>query len=83
MYSVKLTKQAKKQLDKLGTVYLTKTLKAIDELEIDPFLGNKMKGELKGLYRVKVPPIRIIYKPDIKRKNIIIIVIGHRQGIYG
>ena len=83
VYKVRLTRKASKQLEKLGVQYRAKTVKALDELEHTPLLGIKLKGPLNGLYKVKIPPIRIIYQIDTKTKVIIVVAIGHRQGIYG
>jgi len=33
-------------------------------------------------YKIKIPPLRIIYTPDFKNKIIWIKAIGFREGIY-
>ena len=83
MATVKLTRKAEKQLLKLGEQYQAKTLRAFDELERTPLLGVRLKGNVEGLYKIKIPPVRIIYQFDAKTKIVIIVAIGHRQGVYG
>jgi len=41
-----------------------------------------LKGEYKGLYRLRVGNYRIIYKTDNENLIIILIRIGHRKDIY-
>ena len=82
MFQVKLTNKAEKDLKRLDKRYLSKISQSIDFLKINPLLGEKMTGDFLGAYRVKIPPIRIIYTPNFKDKTILIKAIGHRQGIY-
>ena len=51
-------------------------------LRDNPLLGEKMAGVFAGSYRIKIPPVRIIYMPDMKNKIIWIRAIGHRGDVY-
>ena len=82
MYRIKFTNRGEKDLKKLSNRYLIKTLSLIDNLKTNPFLGEKMSGNFIGSYRIKIPPIRIVYTPDLKGKTILVEAIGHRQGVY-
>lgn len=82
MYQIKLSNQAKKDLKKLSKIYLPKVSHSIGLLTKNPFLGEKMSGDFQGSYRIKIPPVRIIYRPDLKTKTIWIRAIGHRGYIY-
>jgi len=82
MYLVFLENRAKKVLRKVDKNIQKRILKNLHLLESNPFLGSKMHGEFQGYYRVKIPPLRIIYLPDIKNKIIKIRVIGFRGDIY-
>jgi len=57
-------------------------LKNLRLLKTEPFLGEKMAGQFQGSYRIKIPPLRIIYLPDLKNKIIWVRAIGFRGGIY-
>ena len=81
-YHVHLEKHAKKQLDKIPVIYRAKFEKVIDSLVQDPFSGKKLEGKLKGQYSVRVWPYRIIYRIYKKKLIVLIIDIGHRQGVY-
>lgn len=82
VYQVRLTNRAEKELKRLDKIYREKAAITIDILTANPFMGEKMAGEFRGSYRVKIPPIRIIYMLDISHKVIIVTAIRHRQGAY-
>lgn len=82
MFQIKLSNRAKKDLKKLDKRFLDKISKSIDILVTNPFLGEKMSGEYAGSYRVKIPPIRIIYSVDFENETVLIKTVGHRGGIY-
>lgn len=82
MFQVILANQAKKDLKRLDAVFKEKVIKNLKMLKENPFLGQKMAGQFEGSYRIKIPPIRIIYTPDIKNKIIFVRAIGFRGGVY-
>lgn len=81
-YQIHIVEKAKKELNKIPFLYQKKIIKSFDLLSKEPFLGKKLKGELKGYYSLKLWPYRIIYEIDQKNHVVIILKIGHRQGIY-
>lgn len=81
-YQIQVQKSAKKQLDKIPVQYRNKLEKAIDSLATDPFQGKKLEGELKGQYSIRVWPYRIIYQIYKKELIVLVIEVGHRQGVY-
>ena len=82
MFQVILANQAKRDLKRLDAVFKEKVIKNLKMLKENPFLGQKMAGQFEGSYRIKIPPIRIIYTPDIKNKIIFVRAIGFRGGVY-
>jgi len=54
----------------------------LDEIALDPFVGKKLKGEYENQYSYRVWPYRIIY--EIRKNELVVLVIrvGHRQGVY-
>ena len=81
-YQVKIQKSAEKQLAKIPAIYQDKFLRIFRSLAGDPFQGKKLEGELRGKYSVRVWPYRIIYQIYKKELIVLIIDIGHRQGVY-
>lgn len=82
LYQIRLTPKAEKELNKLKVGERAKILKQLVFLTADPFLGKKLKGELKDFYSLKAWPYRIIYQIYKNQLLIIVVGIGHRQGIY-
>lgn len=82
MFQVMLENKAEKQLKRLDNRYRTKALSCLHALKENIFLGEKMSGDFQGSYRIKIPPLRIIYAPDLKNKIIWIRAIGFRGGVY-
>ena len=82
MYQIKLSNRAKKELRKLDKRFEGKVTVSINLLKINPLAGEKTGGEFQGSYRIKIPPIRIIYTPDHENKIIWVRAVGQRQGIY-
>lgn len=81
-YQVVLVKSARKRLQKLPKIKKDSVLKALKELEQDPFLGKPLTGELAGLFSLRVWPYRIIYRIEKSRLVVIVLNIGHRQSAY-
>lgn len=82
MWQIKFEKKAKKELNNIPFKYQKRILSILSILQTNPFIGKKMKGKYNDCYNYKVWPYRIIYKIVKDVLLIIIIKIGHRQGIY-
>ena len=82
MYRINLSNQARKSLKKLDKRFQKKFLLVLQLLQDNPLLGEKMTGVFEGSYRIRIPPIRIIYAADMNNKIIWVRAIGHRGDIY-
>ncbi len=81
-YQIRFEPRVKKELAKIPEKYQERILCILPDLAKNPFLGKKLHGKLEGIYSYPVWPYRIIYKIYKNLLLIIIIQIGHRQGIY-
>ena len=81
-WELKLEKGAQKELDKIPAEYQKKISAVFPIIADDPFIGKKLDGKLVGFYSYQVWPYRIIYRVYKKVLVIIIVKIGHRQGVY-
>lgn len=72
--------QVIKQLKKLPVSEKKKVIRKLELLAMDPLTDRSLKGELGGLYSLRAWPYRIIY--EIKKDEIIIYSVAHRQGVY-
>lgn len=80
MYQVKLNNRAKKDLRKLDRRFQEKIGEMIDRLSQDPLIGIKLSGDLNDSYKIKIPPLRIVYSPNFKSKIILVKSLGFRGG---
>ncbi len=81
-YEVRIKPSAQKELKKLPKKEYYRILSAIVAISGNPYAGKKLEGEYKSCYSLRVWPYRIIYQIYQKELLIIIIRIGHRQGVY-
>ena len=77
---VEYSGRAKKQLDKLPNREAKKVLRKISALEDESVSGKFLRGDFAGFISLRVWPYRIIYR--IEKQVIVIVSIGHRQGVY-
>lgn len=81
MYQVVLKKSAQKNLKKIDKRHKPRVIQLLFLLQRNPYIGKPLLGVLKGYYSLRCWPYRIIYT-IYKKKIVVIIDIGHRQGVY-
>jgi mRNA interferase RelE/StbE len=81
-YTVKYTKEAKKNIEKLDQSIKQVIKKAIESLSSNPYRGKPLVYELSGLFSFRTSDYRIIYRIREEEILIIIIAVGHRKEIY-
>ncbi|MCD6275705.1 MAG: type II toxin-antitoxin system RelE/ParE family toxin [Thermoplasmata archaeon] len=82
-YLIKLKRSVEKEILKLPRDVIKRIVRAIDELENDPYPrdSKKIRGT-ERTYRLRVGNYRIIYQVDEERKEIIIYHVRHRKSVY-
>ncbi len=81
-YIVRIKPSAEKELKKLPKKDYYRIISAIVAISGNPFAGKKLEGEYRGCHSLRIWPYRIIYRIYQKELLVIIIRIGHRQGVY-
>lgn len=81
-YQLKLKPRAEKELKKLPKDTYYKILFAFTVLSGNPYVGKKMQGEYNNCYNYRVWSYRIIYEIHKQELVVLVIRVGHRQGIY-
>lgn len=81
-YRVRLKPSAEKAFQKIDKRYRQRILLALVVIGEDPYAGKKLRGERKDEWSYRVWPYRIIYQIYKNELLIIVINIGHRQGVY-
>ena len=77
-----ITPKALRQYQHLPKSEQVKIKKRLLILEQNPQEGKKLSGKLSGIRSLKVWPYRIIYFINKKQKQVFVITIAHRQGVY-
>jgi mRNA interferase RelE/StbE len=75
MYKILLHNKAAKEYKKLNDKSIARISKAIDTLKENPFYGKdikRLRGELKGKYRLRVGEYRIVYRVEEKEEIVIL-----------
>jgi len=81
-YSLKIKASAVKSLRRVPTAERLRLIEAIDRLATEPTAGGVLKGEFRGLRRLRVGRYRIVYEVDEGELTILVIRIGHRKDVY-
>jgi mRNA interferase RelE/StbE len=81
-YTVRLSKRAQKQLDKLSDSIAEPILNAIESLEDNPRPHGCKKLKGREGFRIRSGDYRIIYEILDKELIVDVIALGHRRDIY-
>ncbi len=80
-YFVYIPSSVKKPIKKIPQPWQTRILVILRALEINPFMGEKMHGDLSEKRKIKVWPYRIIYQINEKQNAIVVVEIKHRGNV--
>ncbi|MDD5026096.1 MAG: type II toxin-antitoxin system RelE/ParE family toxin [Candidatus Peribacteraceae bacterium] len=83
MYAVVLKKRAEKDIAALRRKDQQRVLSALDVLRENPFAGKRLQGEYEGAWSLRIWPYRIIYVIHRRAVTVVVLRVGHRQGVYG
>jgi len=81
-YRIIIDSQARKDMKKLSADIQRRVSAAIDILRENPFAGKRLKGDLIGLWTLRVWPYRILYIVERKIITVTVLEVAHRQGVY-
>jgi mRNA interferase RelE/StbE len=77
-YRIYVPKSVLKSMAKIPLPWSFRINRAIDNLKFDPYLGEKMGGDMAPRRKIKIWPYRIMYIIDEKIKLISIVEVEHR-----
>ena len=78
MFSLYIPKSALKSMKKIPLPWSFRIWQVINRLHHEPYLGEKMTGDMEDKRKIKVWPYRIIYEIEENIKLIKIKEIEHR-----
>ena len=81
-YSVRIKRSAAKEIARIPRPQRLRLVEAIDGLSKRPLMGSVLKGNLRGLRRVRVGDYRIVYEVLASALVVLVVRVAHRRGIY-
>lgn len=83
VYEIFWKRSAKTDLRKLDKKQITRIIKAVESLSLNPFPVQSIKlHHTEKIYRLRIGSYRIIYSVDTTTKTIVIYYIRHRKEVY-
>ena len=81
-YSIRIKDGAVREIRRVAKPERARIVAAIDRLADNPFLGSVLKGDLRGLRRLRVGDHRVLY--EVRNDELIVLVIrtAHRRDAY-
>ena len=81
-FSIRIRASAAKELERVSKSDRLRIVAAIDRLADHPLLGSALKGDLRGLRRLRVADYRVLY--EVRNPDLIVLVvrIAHRRDAY-
>ena len=81
-FSVRIKESAAEELRRVAKPDRARIVAAIDRLAETPHLGTSLKGDLRGLRRIRVGDYRILYEVRDKELVVLVVRIAHRRDAY-
>ena len=81
-YAIRIKASAAKELRRIERSDRERLIAAIDRLADNPFAGSALKGELRGLRRIRVGDYRLLY--EVRDRDLVVLVLraAHRREAY-
>ena len=81
-YAIRIKESAARELQRIERSDRERLIAAIDRLAENPFAGSALKGELRGLRRIRVSDYRLIY--EVGEQDLVVLVLraAHRREAY-
>jgi mRNA interferase RelE/StbE len=81
-WSIRIKQSALKDLKRIDKTHRLRVVSAIEALRENPYRGSALKGDLRGLRRIRVGDFRVIYEIQNEKTLVLVIAAGHRREIY-
>ena len=81
-YSVRIKRSAAKELSRLPKQARLLVIRAIDDLAEQPLSGSSLKGELRGLRRIRDGDYRVVYELLTDEVVVLAFRVAHRSDAY-
>jgi len=82
MYNIVLSRNASRTLEKATPTARRRIIAALERLRSKPYSGKTLRGELEGLFSLRIGGMRAVYGVDADKKAVVVLAIGQRGDIY-
>jgi mRNA interferase RelE/StbE len=82
MYNVVLSRDAARTLEKATPAMRRRIIAALERVKAKPHSGKRLRGELEGLFSLRIGGMRAVYEVDAEKKVVVVLAIGPRGDIY-
>ena len=81
-FSIRIKESAAKELRRVAKPDRARIVTAIDRLAKTPHLGAALKGDLRGLRRIRVGDYRVVYEVRNNELVVLVVRVAHRRDAY-
>ena len=81
-FSIRIKRSAERELKRLARPDRVRIVAAIDRLAEAPHLGAALKGDLRGLRRLRVGDHRVVYEVRNDELIVLVVRVAHRRDVY-
>ena len=81
-FSIRIRQSAARELRRIRKADRVRIVAAIDRLAETPHLGTALKGDLRGLRRLRVSDYRILYEVRDDELVVLVVRVAHRRDAY-
>ena len=81
-YSTRIKRSAARELARVPRRDRERIVHAIDRLGDNPLAGRPLKGDLRGLRRVRVGDYRVVYEVLDGELVVLVVLVAHRREAY-
>lgn len=82
MYEVILSRDAARTLERATPQMRHRIIRALERVSADPLRGKRLRGELEGLFSLRIGEMRAVYEADPEQRVMVVHAIGSRGDIY-
>ena len=80
--SIRIKRSAARELSRIAREDRVRIVRAIDGLAEQPLSGSALKGELRGLRRIRVGRYRVVYEVLDGELIVLVVRVAHRREAY-
>ena len=81
-FSIRIKESAARELRRVTKPDRARIVAAIDRLAETPHIGSALKGDLRGLRRVRVGDYRVVYEVRDDELVVLVVRVAHRRDAY-